>query len=160
MTTKVPAAFSPTYVVTRVPSGTREMAVGGRKQWKITVLLTPVTHTHTLHTLLTSCPISLPYPILSHRTLQENSTALCVKVARAHSGTIVTKPASRPSPVIDDIPRIPRKVSSLAGGGRKLFQLCFLCFSLDRAHLTHSTNIHLTQAASSQLASGPETGEL
>lgn len=49
MTTKVPAAFSPTYVVTRVPSGTREMAVGGRKQWKITVLLTPVTHTHTAH---------------------------------------------------------------------------------------------------------------
>ena len=119
VTTKVPAAFSPTYVVSRVPSGTREMAVGGRKKWKITVLSTPVPHT--LHTLLTSCPISLPYLILSHRTLQENQTALCVKVARAHSGTIVTKPASRPSPVIDDIPRIPRKVSSLAGGGRKLF---------------------------------------
>jgi len=69
VTTKVPAAFSPTYVVARVPSGTREMAVGGRKQWKITVLLTP--DTHTLHTLLTSCPISLPHPILSHRALQE-----------------------------------------------------------------------------------------
>ena len=45
MTTKVPAAFSPTYVVSRVPSGTRELAVGGRKKWKITVLLTPVPHT-------------------------------------------------------------------------------------------------------------------
>ena len=83
------------------------------------MLLTPVPHT--LHTLLTPCPISLPYLILSHRTLQENQTALCVKVVRAYSGTIVTKPASRPSHVIDDIPRIPRKVSSLAGGGESRF---------------------------------------
>ena len=32
VTTKAPAAFSPTYVVTRVPSRTREMAVGSRKR--------------------------------------------------------------------------------------------------------------------------------
>ena len=119
VTTKVPAAFSPTYVVSRVPSGTREMAVGGRKKRKVTVLLTPVTHT--LHTLLTSCPRSLPYLILSHRTLQENPTALCVKVASVQSRTIVSKPASRHSPVIDDTPMMSRKVLSLAGGGRKLF---------------------------------------
>ena len=78
------------------------------------------THTHTAYPAYTvPCLSSVPH--LSHRTLQQNPTALCVKVASAHSRTIVTKPASRPSPVIDDIPTMSRNVSSFAGGGRKLF---------------------------------------